>query len=676
MESGLKTKQLKIGGMTCISCQNKIERKLQNTAGIKSVKVSYNTGTADITYDTDIISLKDIAAIIEKLDYQVLTENKKQESNVSRVAGILMIVVSLYILLQQFGVLNLLVPNQLADTKMGYGMLFVIGLITSIHCIAMCGGINLSQCIPHTDVPAGEKQSRMAAFIPAALYNLGRVISYTVIGFILGFVGFLFGGGADAGLPVMAQGILKLIAGVFMVIMGVNMLNLFPALRKFQPRMPKVLARKVGKGKAQSNSPLIVGLLNGLMPCGPLQSMQIVALASGNPFAGALSMFLFSLGTVPLMLGLGSVVSALGRKFTAKVMSVGAVLVVVLGLAMLSQGGSLSGFLPPDLLLFVILVFCIIGILSVIPFRKPGYKMASTAAVLGVAIIIMAAWSSLSVSGSSTDASEVEIVDGKQIVNSTLSPGSYPNITVEMGTPVKWTINAPDGSINGCNNRINIQEYGISNYSFESGDNVIEFTPTSTGTFQYSCWMGMIRGSVTVVEAGAAPAEGTDDAQTDENINNTIPEISDPVPAGVEIPTDSVALAKETTDEYGDPIQKVTIELTDKGFSPAIVIVKAGLDVQWNIKNSITGTENGTQLLIPNYITQLLLDTGENPLFFFPTEDFDFSTGDNLFYGYVKVVDDLEKADVAAIKDEVSKFETLIWPPETFQTNDSGASCH
>ena len=60
----------------------------------------------------------------------------------------LAVILFLYALLQHFGILNLLAPGQLADTKMGYGMLFVIGLITSVHCIAMCGGINLSQCIP------------------------------------------------------------------------------------------------------------------------------------------------------------------------------------------------------------------------------------------------------------------------------------------------------------------------------------------------------------------------------------------------------------------------------------------------------------------------------------------------------------------------------------------------
>ena len=157
MQSDVKTKKLRIGGMTCVSCQNKIERKLRNTAGVKSAKVSYSAGTADISYDTDIISLRDITAIIKKLDYQVLTGKEKAEPDISRVIGILIIVVSLYVLLQQFGLLNLLVPSQLADAKMGYGMLFVIGLITSIHCIAMCGGINLSQCIPKGDAQAQKK---------------------------------------------------------------------------------------------------------------------------------------------------------------------------------------------------------------------------------------------------------------------------------------------------------------------------------------------------------------------------------------------------------------------------------------------------------------------------------------------------------------------------------------
>lgn len=674
MESNVR-KKFRIGGMTCISCQNKIEKKLSNTAGIESAAVSYSAGTAEVIFDADRISFKDICAIIDKLDYKVLSENERSKPDTSHVLGILAIIVSLYVLLQQFGILNLLVPSQLADAGMGYGMLFVIGLITSIHCIAMCGGINLSQCIPHSGKAAlSEKRNLLSTFVPAFLYNLGRVISYTTVGFILGFIGLLFGGGSGAGLPVLAQGILKLLAGVFMVIMGINMLGIFPELRKLQPQMPKFLAHKINRGKARSKSPLIVGLLNGLMPCGPLQSMQIVALASGNPFAGALSMFLFSLGTVPLMLGLGSMVSALGQKFTKKVMSIGAVLVVVLGLAMLSQGGSLSGLLPPDLLLPIILSLCAVGIVSRIPFRRITNRVVPTVTVALVAFLTVLLFNSRIGNANDENNQSADIVDGKQVIASTLSSGKYPNITVTAGIPVKWIINAPKGSINGCNDKMNIQEFGIRNYEFKEGDNVVEINPTETGKIQYSCWMGMIHGSITVTEADAAAAEAppVDDYASDISTGST-----DPTPAGYKIPTEEVAVAEKTTYDGSYPIQEVTIELTDSGYSPAVMVVEQGLDVKWNIKNSTTDTAASTQLLVPDYASQLSLEQGDNSLIFTPDESFDFSTGDNKFYGYVKVVDDVDTADIAAIKAEAGNFQTLIYPPETFkplENSDSSSS--
>ncbi|GHU71122.1 hypothetical protein FACS1894184_17510 [Clostridia bacterium] len=459
MASGEATMRLNIGGMTCPQCQNRITRALCAAKGVSRATVSYSAGTADITYDKSIIDTAGIVDIIEKLDYKVLTDSKS--SGTARAAGMLIIIAALYMLLQHFGILNRLVPSQLAEGGMGYSMLFVVGLLTSVHCIAMCGGINLSQSIRQNSAAA----KPFDAFLPTVLYNVGRVISYTAVGFILGLVGMLFGGGGGAGLPVAAQGILKLIAGVFMIIMGVNMLGLFPALRKFQPRLPAVFTRKANAGKA-GKGPLIVGLLNGLMPCGPLQSMQILALASGNPIAGGMSMLMFSLGTVPLMLGLGTIVSALGKRFTHKVMTAGAVLVVVLGLAMLSQGG---------------------GLLN-LNIQLPGSAVRNNNNGVTQGIN----------KGGAAAENIVTIVEGTQVLNSVLRPGAYPNITVKAGMPVKWTINAPDGSINGCNNRLNIYEYGIMNYGFQYGDNVIEFTPDKAGRFQYTCWMGMIRGTITV----------------------------------------------------------------------------------------------------------------------------------------------------------------------------------
>ena len=654
--------RLNIGGMTCVNCQNKIEKKLNQTKGIIRASVSYNNGTADIVYDESKLSLEEITAVIERLGYQVDEKRKIAGPGIKNTVWILVIIVSLYVLLQSMGILNLLVPSQLADTKMGYGMLFVIGLLTSVHCIAMCGGINLSQCIPQNPQGETEQNGKLAAFRPALAYNMGRVLSYTAVGFVLGLVGFLIGGGTEVGLPILLQGILKILAGLFMVIMGINMLGFFPWLRKFTIRMPKFLARKIGKQRAKTNRPFLVGILNGFMPCGPLQSMWIVALASGNPFSGALSMFLFSLGTVPLMLGLGSIVSALGKKFTDKAMTVGAVLVVVLGLAMLSQGGSLSGWLPPELLLILVIALSVAGILLSIPVEKKAVKNIVKAASLVIVIGACALWNFRGTLVQSDSDSDVgtEVVDGIQVINSTLSPSRYPNITVQAGVPVKWVIDAPEGSINGCNNRILIQDYGIE-YTFHTGENIIEFTPTKTGTVRYSCWMGMIRGNIFVTDGteGDAAASGS--------------EVSVPTPAGYTIPTDTLAIATLTADENGNGIQTVSVELTDEGFSPAVIVVQRDVQVYWNIENNLSDSEEGTEFSASYYSTQLLLGAGMNQLSLYPTESFDVSAGGNRFYCYVKVVDDLNNVDEAAIREEVSTFIPLIYPEEVFET--SGMSC-
>jgi sulfite exporter TauE/SafE len=315
----------------------------------------------------------------------------------------------------------------------------------------MCGGINLSQCMPR----AAGGGNGMRTLRPSLLYNLGRTLSYTAIG---GLVGAL---GSVLALTASLRGAIQLLAGVFMIVMGVNMTGAFPPLRKLAPRMPGAFARRIDAEKDAAKSPMVVGLLNGLMPCGPLQAMQIYALSTGGPVAGALSMLLFSLGTVPLMFGLGALSSVLSKRFTHKAMTVGAALVVFLGLSMFSQGWALSGL---------------------------SLEFPRLGAAAG---------------GAAAETATARIEDGFQIVTATLAPGRYPAIAVRAGIPVKWTIRAPKGSINGCNNRMLIPAFGV-DHTFTTGENLIEFTPTETGRFPYSCWMGMIRSSITVMDADGA----------------------------------------------------------------------------------------------------------------------------------------------------------------------------
>lgn len=471
-----KSVKLYIYRMTCRNCQNKIEQKLKEIKGIIDVSVSYGNGTAQLTYDENIISMKEITACIEKLGYEVSSEKKKTNKDLCGKVGILIVIVFSYFILQSTGILNLLAPSQVANSKMGYGMLWVTGLLTSVHCIVMCGGISLTQSLPEREEKISEKSSRYRIIFPALFYNLGRVFSYTMIGALFGTIGFFAGGGGTFGISMILQGILKILAGLFMVIFGINMLELFPRLRRFTIPVPRFITNAVCKKRDAKNNPFWIGLLNGFMPCGPLQSMWIVALATGNPLSGAMAMLMFALGTVPLMLGLGTAVSALGKKFTDKVMTAGAVLVVILGFSMISQGGSLSGL------------------------AMSGEKTVK-----------------LNENVSSTD---IEIVDGVQVIYSTLSPGSYPDIMVQSGIPVKWIIDASENSINGCNYKIFIREYDIE-YTFCEGENVIQFTPTEPGTIPYSCWMGMIRGKISIYD-------DVDDVDTTmKEIENDTEEISE-----------------------------------------------------------------------------------------------------------------------------------------------------
>ena len=467
--------------MTCINCKKAIENGLGNITGVESVSVNYKTGKCEITIDTGLVGWKDIFNAIEDLGYTI-GNNKK--TDLINVVSIVVIIVSLYYFLEQTGLLNLLNFEKVADSTMGFGMLFVIGLMTSVHCIAMCGGINVSQCL---------SENKKFSGLSPVMYNLGRVVSYTVIGFVLGFAGMLFGTGENLGVSSIIQGLIKSFAGIYMVIMGVNMLGFVPQIKRLTFHLPNF----IGKFRVKNSQPFVVGLLNGFMPCGPLQSIQLVALATGNPFTGGLSMFAFSLGTVPLMLGLGSLVSVLGKRFTDRMMTVGAILVTVMGLAMVSQGASLTGMIKSENLMVIVVMLAFMCIVENINFNKRQVKTVSLMIILFIGIFTSRFMAINYVS--ENDESSYHMENGVQVVESQLASGKYPSIKVKKDVPVRWIINAPDGSINGCNYKIYINSYGIE-HTFQKGENIIEFTPTKSESIGYSCWMGMIKGNINVVE--------------------------------------------------------------------------------------------------------------------------------------------------------------------------------
>jgi sulfite exporter TauE/SafE/copper chaperone CopZ len=633
----LQKRSFRIGGMFCINCQNTIEKELKNTVGVKNAAINYNTGFAAVTYDTAEISLEKISVIIENLGYKTLEVKGKAvlpDKTVLQIIGTLVIIIALFILMRTFTTSRLTAVFPLAKEGMSYGMLLVIGLLTSVHCIAMCGGINLSQTLRSNGkrgAGSGERETEnrgitpvvtYSLLLPGILYNSGRLISYTAVGILVGALGSVIT------VSGRFQGALQIAAGVFMLIMGINMLGLFPALMRLIPQMPKIFAEKTDRMRT-GRGPLIVGLLNGFMPCGPLQAMQVYALSTGSPVLGGISMFLFCIGTIPLMFALGAASSVLsgakGQAFSRRVMRIGAILVAALGLVMFSNGWSLSGFTSPlD--------------------KTASYKSASAADRNAPQTRRQVQ------TGGNTSVSVIQ--NGVQIVNSTLQPNRYPAITVQQGIPVRWTIDAPSGSINGCNNRMIIREYGIQ-HTFKQGDNMIEFTPVKSGRFRYSCWMAMIHGSITVLAEGESAA--------DVGKQDTTPKL-----AGIRISTDTIAVA-----QISDSVQTVTIRLGDEGFEPSIVVMQKRLPALWTISidSLVTG---GSGIVFPAYYAIIETEQGENQLRLVPSEDFEFYAAGSVFFGFVKVVDDITRVDIEAVKVEVSNFKTLIYPEAYFEAAYGG----
>lgn len=220
------------------------------------------------------------------------------------------------------------------DATMGLGLLLLFGLLTSVHCVGMCGGLMLTQCVRKKE--DGRLDGIFPAMLRPALYSLGRVVSYTAIGAVIGGIGQILS------LSAFFKSLVPVAGGLFMMILAFNLLGVFPFLRRFQFGIPGLPFKKMRSG---GYGPFVLGVLTGIMPCGPLQMAQMYALATGSIFDGALSMFLFSVGTVPCLFVFGSFSSFMTKRFSNAVGQVGAVLILLLGISMVSRGLSFHGIL-------------------------------------------------------------------------------------------------------------------------------------------------------------------------------------------------------------------------------------------------------------------------------------------------------------------------------------------
>ena len=441
--------KIRVNNMTCTSCEGRVEREVKKLSGIKSVKASFVEQSLEVAFDENLCNIELIKATVKRAGYG--TESQFN----FKLIGIAIIALAIIIIGNSNKGVNL-------DSKLvgaSYFMLFFIGVLTSIHCVGMCGGIMLSQSINK------DGKSKFEAIKPSLLYNAGRVVSYTILGAIVGALGSALSltSGMMAGL--------QLFAAAFMIIMGLNMSG-FSIFRKLNIKLPWSFCSMKNKPK----TPFLVGLLNGLMPCGPLQAMQLYALGTGSYFKGGLSMFLFSLGTVPLMMGFGAISGFLSKDNTKSILKFSGILVVVLGLIMGSRGLALAGVNLPSLSennsLFLNS--------SNAPTENKGNKAV--------------------------------IENGVQVVRIVADENGYtPNaVYVQKGKPVKLIVEGK--ALNSCNGTFVIPSLKIQK-KLQQGENVFEFTP-NTSDISFSCGMGMIRGIIKVSDN----LEGIDTSKPDATI--------------------------------------------------------------------------------------------------------------------------------------------------------------
>jgi sulfite exporter TauE/SafE/plastocyanin domain-containing protein/copper chaperone CopZ len=431
MFMSVKNEKIKVFEMTCTSCESRVESAIRQLEGVTYAKASYSAQFVEVQYDSELCNLNKIKAAIKSAGYGT------KSSNDYKFMGILIAVAAIVLLGLKTSGFDM--EAKLANAS--YAVLFVVGVLTSIHCVGMCGGIMLSQSL------SKESKNKFEAIQPALLYNLGRVVSYTILGGIIGALGSVFS------LSIMTKAAMQIFAGLFMIMMGFNMAG-FSAFRKLHIKLPQFACR----AKNQSGSPFIVGILNGLMPCGPLQTMQLFALGTGSAGKGALAMFAFSVGTVPLMLTFGALSGLLSKGYTKKILKFSGVLIIVLGLIMGNRGLALAG----------------------------------------ININPMTALADNSVGSSNAYVAKATLQDGIQIINMTADNNGYtPNaFYVQKGIPVKWIIDGKE--MNSCNNAIVARELNLE-WKLKKGENIKEFTPGDKD-INFSCWMGMIRGVIKVVD--------------------------------------------------------------------------------------------------------------------------------------------------------------------------------
>ncbi|MEN9912832.1 MAG: hypothetical protein RLY66_240 [Candidatus Parcubacteria bacterium] len=328
-----------VHGMHCNACTLMIESELGDLANVSSVSADLSKNSVEVTGDFGDKTPEQIAAeltlSLKPRGYTLSLEKQevtKKWSDFKIAIPVALGFVVLFIVLQKIGLINLVDAGSVT-----YGTAFTIGIIASLStCMAVVGGLLLSMSA--TFAKEGDRTR------PQIMFHLARIVAFFIFGGVIGALGSAFT------LSSTATFVLSLIIGLVMLILGINLLEVFPWAKKLQPAMPKFIARHA-HGVSRFNhtlTPALVGVATFFLPCGFTQSMQLYTLTTGSFMSGGLTMLAFALGTLPVLALVSFSSFSVQKSSRAGIFFKSAGLIVIL-FALFNLINSLTaiGFIPP-----------------------------------------------------------------------------------------------------------------------------------------------------------------------------------------------------------------------------------------------------------------------------------------------------------------------------------------
>ena len=287
----MRTHILHVSGMHCASCVVLTEEALSGAPGVQNVSVSFKNHTVTVSGEALPHSAVDVATLLSPhmpAGYTLSKESAAKKiawHEFSYALPLATLLAAGFIALQKSGIV------QFAGTEgISLGTALLIGLIASVStCLAVVGGLVLSVSATYAKTGSTKK--------PQLYFHLGRLVGFFVLGGVLGVLG--------SSLHLSATGnlILGVAVALIMLVLGINLLDIFRGAGALQLRLPVRLFSLVHrfKNSAHAAMPILLGAATFFLPCGFTQSMQAYALTTGSFFTGSMTMLIFAIGTLPML---------------------------------------------------------------------------------------------------------------------------------------------------------------------------------------------------------------------------------------------------------------------------------------------------------------------------------------------------------------------------------------